>query len=83
LVEFISACAFRENEILALGRLEFSAIDAIGKKGELGARAAGLRDVMKLIGVAEACRDQHFGAGRMPILKARRARLGVAAHLIR
>ena len=36
---------------------------------------------MNLVRVAEARRDQHLGAGGMPVLESGRARFGVAADL--
>ena len=82
LVEFIAARAFRKNEIVAFGRLEGPAVDAVGEKGELGARAARLGDVVNLGGIAEARRDQHLGPRGMPVLETGRARFGVAADLL-
>ena len=39
LVKLIAARALHKNEVVALGRLEGCAVNAVGEKGELGARA--------------------------------------------
>ena len=61
---------------------ELGAGHAIREEGQLRACAHRLADDVHLIGVGKAGRDEHLGARRMPALKRRGSKFGVAGGLL-
>ena len=83
LEELAAAHVLREDEGVSRLRVELRAGDAVGEERQLGARAAGEQDAVGLGHVAEARRDEHLVAGRMPGGEAGRAEVRVPADLLR